>query len=451
MPAAFTAALCSEFGVNPAWLLLGQGATWVADVAPNQAGMSNDLLEMVNAMTRIGKLRLGALAGKAQAKTLHELNDALEALDRQRVRLADETREVFARLLDDWDRALNRGDFDAMRHLRAAAGQVARLCPDPELELRRMSIGAAHDLLLYRFEDALQARRKLFLAQLGSGEGMDERAFGAAMALVSTLDALALIEEGARYAEAALALAPPEAKGWAMYPAALGLYGWELAQLGELRRGVGNLMRAMALGSAPHVQANVRTALAWAHFVSGAFDLDDAGEFAHGSAHSLRQLLMISPWSLDRGQVQRLLKRFRDAASDGERSEDEHVAEIHLAALKGDKTAAVREMDKAEQAAAAAGRHQYALDFVLAVLRTQVHRLLGQKRQAREAFARAERARKDVREGVTIEFNWRRIHWRNAVELAVPDKPAGRKILKQAEVFADWARERGLQTHAAAK
>ena len=449
IPGAFLTGLCSEFGVNPGWLLLGQGATWAADVGEEQGGTSGRLLDMVNAMTRIGRLRLGALGGKSEARSLHELNDALEVFERERRRLGDESRDVYARLLEDWGSALQRGDLDAIRHLRAAAEQVARLCPDENLELRYISYAAMHDQIQYRFEDALRGRRRLFLAQLGSSEGMDEKSFRAAFGLVATLDSMALIREGVRYAEAAFALAPQEElPTWESYASALGLWGWGLVQLGELERGVGKLTRALALDKTERGQANIRVGLGWVHYTTGAAGLAEVAAFARGHPQALRQLLMLSAWSLDALEVQGLLKQFRAVAQDGETSEDEHVAVIHLAALQGRKAAALKELDRAEAAAKDVGRHQYAVHFAVAVLRTQVHRLLGQHAQARRALTRAEKARHEVPAEVTIELNWLRTHWRNAAALADAGTAAGKRILGESDEFVAWARRRGFQTHA---
>jgi hypothetical protein len=294
----------------------------------------------------------------------------------------------------------------------------------------------------------LENRRKLLFAQLGAVSGMNERAFIAAFGLVAALDGMSRIAEGARHAEAALALAPPGADTWRSYSRALGLYGWELVQLGRLDEGIAKLMRALALEKAPAMQSNIRASLSWVYFVTGACSLPEAAVFAQKSPHALQQLLTMSPWSMRVEEVQQVLKMFNAVRPEAGRSKNEHVAEIHLAALQGKKAHALRELKNAEAAGDAAGQHQGALRFVLKVLRTQVHLLLGQKNEARAALKQAEHERHAVPDNITIEYNWRRIHWRNAMKLADARTPAGKKLLQEAKDFAHWAQNRGFETHA---
>src|SRR5690606_16739615 len=141
-----------------------------------------------NAMTRIGRLRLGAIAGKAEAKSLSELNDAINAFERQRDQLAAESRTVYSRLLDDWQAAIGSNQLDRARHLNEAAEQVARICPDHDLELRRLEVAADHLFLAGQYADGLLARKRFFLATFASTGEVNEHTLGAVVQLVIALD-----------------------------------------------------------------------------------------------------------------------------------------------------------------------------------------------------------------------------------------------------------------------
>ncbi len=446
VPAAFTASLCSEFGVNPAWLILGRGAAWAADVEPGQAEMSDGLLDLVNAMTRIGRLRLGAIAGKTEAKSLSELNDAINAFERQREQLAAESRAVYSRLLDDWQAAIAGSEVDRARHLREAAEQLARVCPDPDLELRRLEVVAEHLFLVGRYADGLLARKRFFLSTFASTGEVNEHTLGAVVQLVIALDGTGRFAESLRFVEAALALAPPGAEAWPGYRVARALKGWLTAETGHPAQGLALLSRELSANPPAGLADNIRHSMNWILYLTGASDLATCVAFAQGRIKVLRGVLLLSTWCLDAVLVRGVLKQFR-ASRRGGTYDEEHVAQIHLAALEGNKTEALRELRNAEATTAKAVLREPPLHFSMLVLRTQVLRLVGRTADARAAFAQANKSLQALPPGVMAEMNWTRIHWRNGASLADPATAHGRRVIADASAFATWARAQGFQAH----
>lgn len=450
IPGAFLAGIAREFGVNATWLMLGEGAPWIADVRADQANMGRGMMEMVQAMARVSRLRLGALAGRQDAKDLRELNDALEAYERLRRRMAEQSRPTYAKILQDWRQALGRGEMAQARHLRAAAEQVARICPDPLLEIEHENLRGGHEYTSGNVEGALPHMRRAVLGSLPATGEMDEKTFSAAFRVVMTLEVLGRTRDAARYAEAALALAPPHAAAeWASYPLYRGFYGWVLVLLDDVVAGLPLLTQAMTLVAPGPGLDNLRVSAAYALFISGALSLAAVAGDAEASPSVVRRLLFLSPWCLEAEPVRRLLARDRRAQSDERFAQKQRLARAHLHALEGRHPQALREWEAAEREEAAASGGAGAPHFAGNVMRCQLWRLAGDITAARRALAKAEQVRHDTPPEIQLDFNWRRIHWRNAAALATGSGPRDMELRDLARGFARYARERGLVAHPA--
>ncbi len=174
IPAAFCVALVRHFDVNPAWLLAGEGEPYLTDITGATARMAGELLELVQAMGRVTRLRFGALAGRDHAQVLRELNRQLETYERTRAKLHERTQPILARVVADLERTLEAGRLERGEELAQAAGQVARLCDDEDLCLELEQSRAYIAFERGRLDEALTRQRRVFRRHLARGPAQTE-------------------------------------------------------------------------------------------------------------------------------------------------------------------------------------------------------------------------------------------------------------------------------------
>ena len=442
IPVSFVASVGREFGVNPAWLLFGEGAPWLSDVAAEEGKTAAGLAELVHTMGRISKLKLGALAGKEHARNLRDLNDALESFELVREQLARQSRATYARVLDDWGKAINDQHKLRSTRLAKAAEQVGRLCPDPVLNRRHERLRGSHEYLAGNIHRALVHRRRAFFQAVSETGEINEQALVEAFGVVVTLDAAGLVDNAIRFAEAALKLSP-RAREFGNYGRCIGVYGWVLVQAGKLRKGMGMLATAISLGLNPDVRQNSVYGMAYALYLSGSIDLCAAADMLEPSRLNLQRVMFLCPWTRDARLPEELLRRHDRIASDEPTSPGERIARAHLLSLQGKQDKAMQIWKGAEEDDFVRNHNAIGLDFVLSVMKTQLLRAGGRVKEARQELASCERLRVNAGEGVTLDPNWCRVHWRNAIALET-----GGRIRTRANEFVKLCRRRGIHFEA---
>lgn len=245
VPAAFCSALVRGLGVNPSWLLVGEGAPYLSDVPVETARLGENLLELVEAMNAIARMRLGSLTGKHHLKVLRELNDALMAHERLREKLNEQSRPLFKRILDDLQVALDKLDLERAADLRQAALQLSRLCDDEELARAFMRLQAYHEFQLKNSERFLHFQRKLFLASLPDGTLFDERACDEARRIVVALVQMDRMREAHRICRAVRDLAGRKGQQWDAFARLENTRGVILTELGYLHKGLECVQRTL--------------------------------------------------------------------------------------------------------------------------------------------------------------------------------------------------------------
>lgn len=439
IPGAFLAGIAREFGVNTAWLMLGEGVPWIADVRADQASVGKGLLELVQAMERVSRLRLGALTGKTEAAALRELSEAMQSHERISARLAEKSRDTYRKVIDDWLAAVKAGDRELSNQLARAAEQVARLCPDPILRRGHESMLAAHMQLCGRNEDSLVHRKNVFAASVGDSGKLDAKGISAAIGLAVTLDALSRTREARAVLKAALNLGHDQ-RDSVIYAQASAFLGWTDLELGFIGRGMKRLHAAIARAAQGEGSENLRMSIAYGSYVSGSCELD--GMIVLCPLPLLGRLRGLAPWCLNQKRLEAFARQC-EPLQDRDRPEA-RILRAHLAAVQGRHTRAQAIWREAAEDTAARRGEPLGLDFTMYAMRAHLLLLAGRKPQAREALDDAEGVRRKVPAEIALDCHWLRLHWRNAALLC----KQGDKLRRKAARFYEQAVKRGLQAHA---
>ncbi|CAG0931980.1 hypothetical protein PLCT1_01941 [Planctomycetaceae bacterium] len=206
IPAEFCSRLVAKLGVNPAWLLSGEGAVYLADVKAATVGHSQSMLELVQAMGAISKAKLGALMGRADRKTLRELSDAMTAFERLQEQLSSKTRGFLTDILEQLRKTLEARDYAQGEYLCTVARQASRFCHDEQLHRALDHYEADLRSSQRKDESALALQRASIMRYLVIEEPT-ELALSEIRSHVSYLMRTGRLEQALRTAKAALVLA----------------------------------------------------------------------------------------------------------------------------------------------------------------------------------------------------------------------------------------------------
>lgn len=419
VPADFCGELAVHFGVNPVWLLTGEGMPWFSDVPERTSAMAGDLLELVEAMNAVAHMRLGALAGKHHLRVLRELNEALQRFEELRGRLNEHARPVLSRLLQDIEKAMAATDVDRATDLHTAIGQVRRFVDDHELEYRLERASAAFELMRRNPYDALKHQQRLF--RLSMGEGL----LGSPAELEETIRLAILLAESGREQDAlslciaAMELAGDEGKNWPNYPFLAFFAGQLMSNNLRLYEGI-ELMQHWQ----PRIQGGARSGatrhvLAYALLYAGLLQPEEAFDVGGDSEVKSLNLLYFAIFREDADYLQRALKHHEKRK--GARKDLEQIgyvdeyARLLLEALNGEGRDHSERFDKIRRYQT---EHPRATtEQELHVFETQLLRKLRRKARARKPQRAAEEAIAKPARPVRTLLMTRAIHHRNALEL----------------------------------
>lgn len=307
IPAAFCSSLVRGLGVNPAWLLMGEGSPYLADVPEQTARLGENMLELVEAMSAVSKMLLGSLTGKHHLKVLRELNEALLAHERLRESMNSRSRPVFERILQDLQAALDKLDLERAAELHKAATQVSRLCDDEGLARDFLRVSAFYEFQRKRSDRFLEAQRKLFLRSLPDGRLFDERACDEGRRIVVALTQMHHVREAMRICRAIRALAGRRGRAWEAFHRLENTYGVLLAESGNLRRGLELIERSLPRLSGMYRKVS-EAALVRMLIWSGALTVFDALNVGEPTDAKAQHFVRYSAWLLDPAAIKAALE-----------------------------------------------------------------------------------------------------------------------------------------------
>lgn len=207
MPTEVASALVDGLGVNPVWLLTGEGATYLTDVTGDISRSAGDLLELVKAMNAVAQMRMGSLAGKHHLTVLRELNDALGDFERLREGLDERTAPIMKEMLTRYRAALEKRELDLADDLRSALLQVSRICHDEALHEEFLREQAWHETYFGDREVAVQLQREIFRRVFTRSHRLTDELCVEARDIVTFVGASGRIREALRIGHSVLAMA----------------------------------------------------------------------------------------------------------------------------------------------------------------------------------------------------------------------------------------------------
>ena len=428
IPAGFCSDVVRGLGVNPSWLLMGEGSPYLADVPVQTARLGENLLELVEAMSAVSRMLLGSLGGKHHLKVLRELNEALLAHERLRDDLNERSRPVFERILADLQKALDKLDLERAADLRKAADQIARLCDDEDLTRRYLRTCAFHEFQLKRSDRFLAAQRKVFLRSLPDGSLFSEQACDEARRVVVALVQMNRIREAGRICRAVRALAGKEGRQWAAWARLENTYSVILAETGHLRKAIDQMQRAI-----PRLEGMYRkvseAALVRLLLLAGILSIRDAVSIGAHTDAKASHFLQFAVWKLDKADLEFALEY-------AARPDVEHVwgpgfhhmmARRVLEQLRRPSARAAREFE-AEFRSTIPDADADTLDFTLAQARCELNRIASSK-EAIKDLRTAEAERKRLAPEILPAPIELATHYRNALILLAQPKSAEDKRL----------------------
>lgn len=426
IPISFGTAVCREFGMNPSWLLLGEGTPWVADVTEEVSRGARDLLDLVREMNVVARMRLGALLDRDHARALREMNDALDQFERLRDRMHGAILPAVRDLADRFDRSVQEERLEDAVRMHDAVVQAARLCDDPELSFRLR--GTQMNLAMYRgaLDEALAIGEDLM--RRGMAGTNDERFLREAHRLAAALRRQGRARRACEILRAALLLTrgsdARHARGIVRHT--LGII--------EMDRGRGREGMALLPGAyarlPPLARAHVFAPHAAAMLMTGAWDPADLPDPPEGAARLRGRgilaatVLFFAFWREEAGFLRRALDLHGPDAAEGDASGAVWPAACRamLALREGGAPAGGGHPDTIPPLPPGAPR----IDSLRAsALRARLAHLAGDGAGAREAMGEAIRIVSSLPPGTAPLVRDEALHLRNILAIVPRDARGG--------------------------
>jgi hypothetical protein len=437
VPADFCGALVREFGVNPQWLLTGQGVPFAADIAPNHEQFAGSLLELVEAMNAVARIRLGAIAGKKPGRVLRELSDALERYESVHKRLLEYSTPVLKKLITTLAAALRKKPLPLpeVRALLESADQIAQFCEDPTVRMILDSLRAEYAWRAGRRDEALRMQEDVVHRWLLSNHKHHEVAYIQVLNFATALGDRRRLVEARRVVRAALALGEEVGPRWraiALLRCQLGAMEIDLGRMQDglllLNFGLSCLRKCEPAAQPSDIEGHTAN-LERAQLLSGALSLADVlkRDVPPMAGTGIARFAL---WVEDAGLLAQACAKVSFTQTDV----DLHAALVAAAApllaeaLHG-KAAAAR---KFETAAVELVGDEPAptLRCQALVLQAQMARVAGSKSAAAKLSVEADELQRGFEAVNTMPLEIRAIHARNMIE-------AGNKSAKR--MFTDLA------------
>ncbi|MCB9893088.1 MAG: helix-turn-helix domain-containing protein [Planctomycetes bacterium] len=402
IPADFIQRLALEFGISPAWLILGRGEMLESRVSEQAVEESNRLLELVVKLNAVGHERLGSLEARDSARMVRELADALARHEDLQRQLMERLRPVYLKLLNQYRVLIGEHRHEETGDVLPALRQLVRLAQNPSMQANVDMIEAVQRF----FEGDLTRQRELQRGALGmmisAGRLRDAQFMRLTYNTCVGLASSGRLRESARLGNAALHLSDAEQRVW--------IEDWLLRvpqaildmQEGRLGRAM-NELSCVISACGGEIASSLKDALVFAGYLAGMQPLEDMVKRWSTYAVGSPPLLLAGIWSREPDALRRV-RRSRVNMQGHLDARSRRLLEVIDAMLEG------REPPPADST-----EPTHAFELLVATCEARLR--AGQKRKAVTALERVDAAQAELGAEFLPDFLIRAAHARATLEL----------------------------------
>ncbi|MCA8916867.1 MAG: helix-turn-helix domain-containing protein [Planctomycetes bacterium] len=305
IPVDFIQRLALEFGISPAWLILGRGEMLESRASEQVVEESNRLLELVVKLNAVGHERMGSLEASDSARMVRELADALTRHEDLQKQLLERIRPVYLKLLEQYRVMIGEHRHEETGEVLPALRQLVRLAQNPSMQANVDMIEAVQRF----FEGDLTKQRDLQRGALGmlisAGRLRDAQFMRLTYNTCVGLASSGRLSESARLGNAVLHLSNGGEPKW--------LEDWLLRvpqaildmQEGRLGRATQELSSVItACGG--EIASSLKDALVFTGFLAGMTPFEDMVKRWSTYAVGSPPLLLAAIWSRDPDSLRRV-------------------------------------------------------------------------------------------------------------------------------------------------
>ncbi|MBX3472836.1 MAG: hypothetical protein KF754_00430 [Planctomycetes bacterium] len=432
IPAEFLSALVDAFETNPAWLLAGAGGAMLSEVEPGTAKLGGNLLELVEAMNAVSRMRLGALGQKTEDRTLRALGEAMDTYERLREKINAQSRPILRELLGRMRAHQGRMELQRAASIRKAALQVSRFCDADDLLSELDSLLAMFEHLHGRVDAAMEIHFRMFARKLRDGGLKDTLAVEEAGNFALALRDSGRFVDGLRICEAALQLARDDTRQSTSYLELEVIAGSFQFELGDLIAGLARVLRA--LQRLPETSQGFAAIMRYrAELLGGLTTLTAMRKSPLLSRGGVRVLMRHAGLVEDAPELAELARSHLGGGMVQVPPDEYDSRRTVLLAdlLAGRRKGALARAEKLVAESPPRVNSPQLRDVVVAVHRAQVARLAADKRELARCLAEAQRAMDAVPADRTITLDLRALHARNLLAAGTGDTGGALRFLRE--------------------
>ncbi|NUQ36189.1 MAG: helix-turn-helix domain-containing protein, partial [Planctomycetaceae bacterium] len=287
IPASLCRKLVEQLGVNPAWLLTGEGSPMLTDVPQVASGTASNLLELVEAMNAVTRMRLGALAGKEHLKVLRELNDALSRYESLRKRLSEVSRGTFDMLLAQVANALDKErNPEKARPLLDACAQISRMCDEPGAIAKYTKLRSRYANFTGDDDEAIRLLRALVLDYFFEHGELNREACNDFHGMIAGLLRTLRLREASAMGDAGVLFTSRNKSVRVEHAAIVEMAARVDIETGRLRRGLQRLVNVVPQLPEAHQRIHSHVSIAFGHALAGTMTYRQASEYCRKSVQA---------------------------------------------------------------------------------------------------------------------------------------------------------------------